>query len=466
MAHIFISYSKEDIEFVRYLRALLEKEGFGLWVDEARLQPSARWWKDIERNIDRCSAFIVVMSPNASESDWVEREILRAESQRKPIYPVLLAGAPWSRLANIQFEDLRAGLHARLSSHFVEALRTIIRPAAPGARRWLQITLEEGDITTFAADVVALKYAQNFYGADLVVANLLGNSNSDLLSQRFPEPGNILLAESQGAVTAPQVLFVGTPSLRHMGYEQVRRFAARALSGLADAAPQTRHIAMTIHGPGFGLDEVESLRSQLDGFMEAMRAGQCPPALERITIVERSPRRVTRLVAALHDWFAAHESESLDSGQGYRLAFPTPGEPSSTETTQEAPARLHAFVVMPNSVELEDVFYFGIQGPAHARALLCERIEASEYDADLFNQARARIDTAAVVVVVLTHADPLIYLQLGYAWGARRNVVMLRKNGTPMLLDAQPMCYVYHSIKDAEATLSAALDELKAQGRL
>jgi hypothetical protein len=85
MTHLFISYSKQDAEFARYLRGLLEAQGFRAWLDEARIDPSARWWKTIEENIDACAAFLVVMSPAAADSDWVEREILRAESKKKPI---------------------------------------------------------------------------------------------------------------------------------------------------------------------------------------------------------------------------------------------------------------------------------------------------------------------------------------------------------------------------------------------
>jgi hypothetical protein len=151
MSHIFISYSKEDIEFVRYLRALLENEGFTVWMDEARLTPSARWWKDIEKNIDSWGAFVVVMSPGAYESGWVEREILRAENKKKPLYPVLLAGDPWSRLANIQFEDLRAGLRSRPSDHFINSLRQIISPGKP---RTVQLSVIEGDIGEVDADAV------------------------------------------------------------------------------------------------------------------------------------------------------------------------------------------------------------------------------------------------------------------------------------------------------------------------
>jgi hypothetical protein len=154
MSHIFISYSKQNIDFVRYLRTLLESEGFGVWVDEARLTPSARWWKTIEQNIEGCAAFLVVMSPEAARSDWVEREILLAEKLRRPIFPVLLSGEAWSRLANIQYEDMRAGLRAKFSPHFLNALRTKVKPRDATPPRHIDFTIEWRDVLEVDADVI------------------------------------------------------------------------------------------------------------------------------------------------------------------------------------------------------------------------------------------------------------------------------------------------------------------------
>ena len=102
MTHVFISYSKKNIEFARYLRGLLQDHGFTVWMDETKLVPSERWWTRIEQNVKTCAAFVIIMSPEAKDSDWVEREILVAEKTKKPIFPVLLAGEAWSRLGNIQ----------------------------------------------------------------------------------------------------------------------------------------------------------------------------------------------------------------------------------------------------------------------------------------------------------------------------------------------------------------------------
>jgi hypothetical protein len=85
MSHIFISYSKKDIEFARHLRQLLEDEGYGVWMDETKLVPAERWWRDQYR----CAAFIVIMSPHSRSLVWVGEISGRIN---KLIFPVLLKG--------------------------------------------------------------------------------------------------------------------------------------------------------------------------------------------------------------------------------------------------------------------------------------------------------------------------------------------------------------------------------------
>ncbi len=57
MAHIFISYSKTDIDFARELRGLLQDQGFTVWMDETQLHAGQRWWKTIEDQITGLSCF-------------------------------------------------------------------------------------------------------------------------------------------------------------------------------------------------------------------------------------------------------------------------------------------------------------------------------------------------------------------------------------------------------------------------
>jgi hypothetical protein len=128
MSHLFLSYSKKDIAFARELRERLVAEGFAVWMDETKLVPSERWWKTIERNINQCAAFIVVMSPHSEASDWVEREILVAEGSKRPIFPVLLDGEAWSRLGNIQHEDMQSGVPVTLPKRFRDGLASYLPP--------------------------------------------------------------------------------------------------------------------------------------------------------------------------------------------------------------------------------------------------------------------------------------------------------------------------------------------------
>lgn len=124
MSHIFISYSKNDIAFARHLRRLLEAEGFSVWMDETRLVPAERWWPMIETNVRSCAAFIVIMSGHSKQSVWVEREVLVAEEEdvKKPIFPILLAGKRWARLAEKQYEDMTGGVNAALSPRLIGGL--------------------------------------------------------------------------------------------------------------------------------------------------------------------------------------------------------------------------------------------------------------------------------------------------------------------------------------------------------
>src|SRR5688572_24373466 len=126
MSHIFISYSRSDLDFARYLRASLEAEGFPVWMDEKRLSAGMDWWGEIEANIDVCAAFLVVMSPEAKESVFVQNEILRALDQKKPIFPVLLGGKSFGILAHVQFEDMRSGLNAKFSADFLKNMHQFV----------------------------------------------------------------------------------------------------------------------------------------------------------------------------------------------------------------------------------------------------------------------------------------------------------------------------------------------------
>lgn len=105
--HVFISYRHDSVDaaYARAVADFLVAAGIPVWFDQAII-PGERWAKEIERQIVGCAAFVVVMTPRAIESPWVNREITEAERTGKPIVPLLLEGTCFFRLSDLQFIDV------------------------------------------------------------------------------------------------------------------------------------------------------------------------------------------------------------------------------------------------------------------------------------------------------------------------------------------------------------------------
>ena len=106
--YVFISYSRADRAYVDTLADYLDKAGIRVWYDY-QVAAGDRWEQVIREQIDTCAVFIVVMSPHSEAAAWVRRELNHAEEQHKPVLPLLLAGAKFFRLNDIQYEDVTGG---------------------------------------------------------------------------------------------------------------------------------------------------------------------------------------------------------------------------------------------------------------------------------------------------------------------------------------------------------------------
>ena len=109
--HIFISYrrAEPDMSFAYRLANSLKEAGHSVWIDVEGLAPANRWHREIQRGIDESYAYVIVISPNSLESEWVQNELIYA-LQNKPgqIYPVLFRDARLPpELITIQYVDFR-----------------------------------------------------------------------------------------------------------------------------------------------------------------------------------------------------------------------------------------------------------------------------------------------------------------------------------------------------------------------
>jgi WD40 repeat protein/tetratricopeptide (TPR) repeat protein len=106
--HVFISYSRHDQAYTRELVEDLRQRGFEAWVDD-RIDYGEEWWRTIVEAIRSCAAFVVVMTPDSEESDWVEREVQLALRERKAIFPLLLSGREFPLLITTQYVNVTDG---------------------------------------------------------------------------------------------------------------------------------------------------------------------------------------------------------------------------------------------------------------------------------------------------------------------------------------------------------------------
>lgn len=106
---VFISYSRDDKDYAYELEQYLSENGFRVWIDKHGLSVQDRWIRKIEKAIEDCAAFIIVMTPNSKESEWVQRELHYAEECGKPLFPLLLGGKIWFQLGTTQSIDVTDG---------------------------------------------------------------------------------------------------------------------------------------------------------------------------------------------------------------------------------------------------------------------------------------------------------------------------------------------------------------------
>ena len=108
MTYVFISYSKKNRAYARKLADYLLERGFDVWIDD-RIDFGTNWEREIFKAIDGCAAFVVIMTPELYESDWVQRERLHAEARKKPPLPLLLEGEVFPFYRPTQYSDVRPG---------------------------------------------------------------------------------------------------------------------------------------------------------------------------------------------------------------------------------------------------------------------------------------------------------------------------------------------------------------------
>jgi hypothetical protein len=84
----FISHAKPDQKRAQEIAASLERRGLKCWIAPRDVRPGQSYGDEIIRGIERSRCFVLILSKASNDSPFVAREVERAVSKRKPIFPI------------------------------------------------------------------------------------------------------------------------------------------------------------------------------------------------------------------------------------------------------------------------------------------------------------------------------------------------------------------------------------------
>jgi GTPase SAR1 family protein len=110
--YCFVAYASPDRGFVDSIAEKLGTLGVSLWYDQ-RLLAGDNWLDIIEKKILNCAVFIIVVSPDSYQAEFVRKEIALALNHNKPLIPIQLRPVTtWLEIATAHW--LHAGEETKM----------------------------------------------------------------------------------------------------------------------------------------------------------------------------------------------------------------------------------------------------------------------------------------------------------------------------------------------------------------
>jgi hypothetical protein len=318
-----------------------------------------------------------------------------------------------------------------------------------------QVSVVKEDVASVAADVLLLKYAQHFYGADEAVALRLFQHGVCKEVGLAPADGDFKLLEARGSIAAERALFLGTSRLGSFRYREMRHFARRAIEILARQPFSVRVLATTVHGAGYGLDIEEALRSLVLGFQQGLTTHPLA-SLEQIVFVERNARRFEVLSNALGDVELVLPATIVNASGAVVGTF--------TPARSEPERKKSVFVAMPFAEEFEDIYQFGIYAAVRRLGYVCEKVDESAFTGNIVERIIEGIKNAEFVIADLSLERTNVYLEVGFAWGLNRPVILVAREGQRLHFDlSHHKCLFYRTIGKLSESLEKTIRDMPGQ---
>lgn len=87
--YVFISYSREDHDFVLQLKEILRNRGYAYWdYSESERDYHSALYKELEQKIEKAAGFMSVVTDSWRDSDWPAAEYIYAREAKVPVFIV------------------------------------------------------------------------------------------------------------------------------------------------------------------------------------------------------------------------------------------------------------------------------------------------------------------------------------------------------------------------------------------
>ena len=252
----FVSYSREDKEFVLRLAKDLKAKGAKIWMDTLDIRPGQTWADEIEAAVTGCSRMLIVLSPASVASRNVQAEVGYAISEGKEIIPIFYRQCtiPF-RLLPFQYADFRGGDY----SVGLEELLLSLSGAQPGNGKRAAATEVPADA---GAEAEARRWQSSIRHSRLAEQHKLAAAEHARIEQEERERAEA----SEKARRELERQRVAAEQAR-LGEEQQQSAAQKARWQQPRAERKARgdkFATQELHGPVWGVGLVEGESGQSD----------------------------------------------------------------------------------------------------------------------------------------------------------------------------------------------------------
>jgi hypothetical protein len=300
MAHVYISYAREDSDFVGLLEDDLNEQEHPTWRDTKQIAPGREWEAAIEEALNQAYALVVVLSQGSAVSSWVIHEIQFAQANDIPIIAVqiepdvALDALPDVPLINFQRIRLAQGLEEL--HHYRQGLKQLIQ-ALNQLRPILVYLRDLGSSSDDVRETAARELGElgDLYAAERLI-QLLADPDSDV---RYAAAEALGKLRSTAAIKPlirllgdddPDVCATSCMALAAIGAQEaidpvmtklenrdrfVREAAARAL-GQLKASEAVRMLIYMLRN-----DPISDVRRAATAALKQIGGGQAERALKR-----------------------------------------------------------------------------------------------------------------------------------------------------------------------------------------